>query len=368
MNLHKNYLKIFFFFSVVFLLLFIVLMEMILFRLGESGNVSNILEVQQRKEVLFGRKYSSLEFEYKVEGARFFRPEILILGTSRIMQIGQHLFLGKNFYNSGISASASRGIDGMILLLNSIPKDAMPDQIIVGLDPWLFNPNYPENKHRESLKNKIKIKIKALLSNKFITSTRLFRARQVIYSLFIKEEKDWFQFVIEKLDYKGFGLNAKKFNSGFRVDGSYQYPKGHGDEWKDDSIDNYIEFLKNDNYRFPIATNVDQISIERLIFFLDLAEKNKIKVIGLLPPFSPNFNAALISMKATAAFYRKYQAEVNFIFKSRGLTCYNFCDINKKGLLEKYKNSFSDRMHPKADLMAEIMTSVIGKENIIENE
>ena len=34
----------------------------------------------------------------------------------------------------------------MITLIKSIPINSLPKYVFIGLDPWLFNPNYPANR------------------------------------------------------------------------------------------------------------------------------------------------------------------------------------------------------------------------------
>ena len=77
--------------------------------------------------------------------------------SSIILGISNKNFDSYKFYNAGISASVSRGLDGMIILIKSIPINSLPRYVFIGLDPWLFNPNYPNNRtnNRTNIKQKI---------------------------------------------------------------------------------------------------------------------------------------------------------------------------------------------------------------------
>ena len=67
-------------------------------KLGETGNYYKIIKEQQDHNVIIGRKYSNLGLEYKINGTQIIKPEILILGTSRVMLFKQEMFLPNKIY------------------------------------------------------------------------------------------------------------------------------------------------------------------------------------------------------------------------------------------------------------------------------
>lgn len=354
MDIHRKYLKYLLISSLAVVLIFLCIFEFVLSQLGETGDYSEIVQLQQKTGVLFGRKYSNLSIEYKIIGIEKNRPEILILGTSRVMPIKQDFIPTKKLYNAGISASMSRGIDGMNLLMNSFKLDCLPSKIYIGLDPWVFNPNYPENNN-----GKVKKKIKGKIPKNLIAFKWKLMERLSSYSVLLNEKKLWISFISKNKAYRGIGLNAKIFDSGFRVDGSYQYPSGHGNSWKEKTVAQYKQSLKNNKYRFAASNTIDTYSIEKLNKLLNFAQMNKIEVIGILPPFSPNFYKALIEIEDRSIFQKKYEESIIDTLEEKGFKCYNFCDIKTYRVAIKHIDNFTDEMHPGEKLMRELIAHII---------
>jgi len=163
--------------------------------------------------------------------------------------------------------------------------------------------------------------------------------------------------------FRGYGLNSKVHNSGFRFDGSYKYPVDHQEEWLDESIISYKISLKNDNYRFPAAKNIYYDSLYDLQQLLNFAKSEQINVIGLLPPFSPNFYRALTSMEDRVSFIRNFEINVSSTFVKNGFKCYNYSDISKYPELNIFRDDFFDRMHAKPILMNKIISNILSDMN-----
>ena len=109
------------FMLVISLLLFLIF-EFILYRIGEIGDYEKIIIRQIQNNLLLGRGITNERLEYKIKGTLITKPDFLVLGTSRILGINKNYFDSYKFYNAGVSASVSRGLDGMIFLIKSIPE------------------------------------------------------------------------------------------------------------------------------------------------------------------------------------------------------------------------------------------------------
>ena len=327
---HCNFLKKLSIFVFLSSFLFFVIFEFLFYRLGEIGNYAEIINQQKINDILFGPKLrQKATLDYKIKGTVIIKPDILILGTSRIMQINQKHFSHNKIYNAGVNASASQGLEGMIKLLNSIPKNDLPKHIIVGLDPWIFNPNYPKNSNKKTIRGLVKnaLKTKPLIFNTvklIVNSPRDLIRRLSSYSSLINQKTPWVHYLFSSRGFKGFGLNAKILETGYRFDGSYKYPNDFGKEWNDQSIENYKIILEKDAYRFAPASQIYNKSIDDLKNILDFAIKNNIYITGLLPPFSPNFYSALTSMSDRSKFYQEYENKICSIIQSYSFQCFNF--------------------------------------------
>lgn len=65
-------------------------------------------------------------------------PETIILGSSRIMQVGSSYY-GSNSQNNGVSGASLEDIIAIYQLYKD--NGIKPQKLVIGIDPWLFNQN-----------------------------------------------------------------------------------------------------------------------------------------------------------------------------------------------------------------------------------
>jgi hypothetical protein len=95
--------------------------------LFENHNVTNISNYDERilqKEII--SKLGS-------------SPDVLILGSSRIMLINSTYFKNKKVINNGVSGASIEDLIAIYQIYKS--RSILPKKIILGIDPWLFNEN-----------------------------------------------------------------------------------------------------------------------------------------------------------------------------------------------------------------------------------
>lgn len=68
-------------------------------------------------------------------GAESLRPDTIVLGSSRIMQVGDHNYHGK-LLNLSVSGAS---LEDVIALADMATRKFQPRTLLVGVDPWLFN-------------------------------------------------------------------------------------------------------------------------------------------------------------------------------------------------------------------------------------
>lgn len=66
-----------------------------------------------------------------------YTPEILVLGSSRTMEIGQTLFPNKKVWNAGVSHGWIKDVIAVFSAYTA--KGTMPKTVIIGTDPWLVD-------------------------------------------------------------------------------------------------------------------------------------------------------------------------------------------------------------------------------------
>ena len=65
--------------------------------------------------------------------------DVIVLGSSRSMQIGKQLFDGFDFFNNAVSGGSLE--DHLAIYAMYRQHDLLPGTVILGLDPWIFNAN-----------------------------------------------------------------------------------------------------------------------------------------------------------------------------------------------------------------------------------
>lgn len=88
-----------------------------------------------------GEKYGAAltyrPFAFKLERYRALKPDVLIVGSSRVMAFAGEAFNG-TVYNSG---GAANTLDQAVTFIRAAREIHQPKAILLGLDFWWFNPN-----------------------------------------------------------------------------------------------------------------------------------------------------------------------------------------------------------------------------------
>ncbi len=200
-------------------------------------------------------KLININVDYKLAGIKHNHPEMIILGSSRVMQIRDEYISSVSIYNASLPASTGGGLKNMLKIISEAnPK---PKYIIIGLDPWLFRSKYPENLRKSTASVRIKRILKSYIFTDFLLNIYFsVRSHLRIISNFLKDAHNLPLSVFFANNGK-IGLNSALYNSGYEIDGSYLEPQSSILNWKDESVNEYIKSLGRDNYRFPSFGAID---------------------------------------------------------------------------------------------------------------
>lgn len=334
---------------------FVAVFEIILYRLQETWPYKKVLEYQQTNDALYATRYFNQGLDYKFAGMHQAQPEVLILGTSRILQIRSSYFQDRSFYNAGIVGSVSEGLRGMKKFVSSFDKNYTPEEIIISIDPWLLNPNYPEN--RTGLKMKV---LNAITENEFTDKMyrtyKFLKYHRMAYIAIVEEKKNILPFIVAGPAAKRIGLNAVLENTGFDRDGSYHYPKDYVD--KEDQIkdiDFLTNWLKKNTYRFAPASTVDKRALERLDQILKVSQDKGIKIKGVIMPLRIDLYEALTAAKTHSVYLKDFRQHTCASFQRHGYECHDFTD---PAALNLKTDDFIDKLHAKESVMDKVAVRV----------
>lgn len=91
-----------------------------------------------RNAMILGNYEERLLQKYYINGLAE-RKDMVVLGSSRTLQINSDMFPGRSFFNNSVSGVSIE--DLMAIYWQYRKRDLLPAAMIIGLDPWLLNKN-----------------------------------------------------------------------------------------------------------------------------------------------------------------------------------------------------------------------------------
>lgn len=237
---------------------------------GEYYGESDFQPLERNQ--LVGLAYTEINGVYKLNMTdRFFRPDIVALGSSRILQVKENVIKdGYSFYNAG---GAIYNIYQYKLFADKLHYS--PQLFIINIDQWLFNPNCADQKATFDLK-----------SYEFPRWQFIAQCQNLVTDIFMG--KIDFAKLLDKKNHH-IGINARINHNGFSHDGSYCYgqitanPSSSGDYNFKDTYSRIDEGNRN----FQYGNRADTSIIEAMDSFLIDCSRRHIAVLAILPPFAP---------------------------------------------------------------------------------
>lgn len=326
---------------------------------GEFVSTDRILALHARKAPLYMicPAYSDWWSSVKLQSARKRKPEVLALGSSRIMQIRQEFFR-RPFYN------ASKGISDITHFrdfIHLIPEDARPRVLLIALDPNLVNPGWVWSSsipmhHRPPV-----------WKQGLITFGKKWPQ---VYLDFLKGKFTLRDLGEKKGDIRTLGLTARVTNRGFINDGSFLYrdealkkEAGLKTPPKEKFAEGLEAIRKGEDVFVP-ASNVSPERLQELEKFLKEAKEKNIHVVGYVPPYPPLVYRALQERKQDYAYLSEIGETAGAIFRKYG---FSFFDFQDPGLLEASDDDFVDPEHDRGEVTLKLLAKMAKKDSLLES-
>ena len=227
--------------------------------------------------VLYGTAHHENFAAYKLRVTQQLAPRLLVLGTSRSMQLRSEFFSEPSFYNAG---GAVRTMADYEDFLRNLPQNALPDTLLVVLDQNMFNTTWRESSPTDPQT------YGDLPNDSFATLLRT--------GFDYGNHK--FSIVQNLLPRAGiYGLAAAAKGMGFAADGSYRYGTvalQNTDEPEKNFATTYRD-IDFGELRFAPGTTPDELALAQLDSLLAFCSSAGIHVVGFLPPFPPAVNAKM---------------------------------------------------------------------------
>lgn len=273
---------------------------------GELAPFEDIVKAGSKSEpTLFGLAYTEFERPYKIAALKEKAPELMVLGTSRVLAFKSEFFKpDTHFYNAGRAVDY---IPDFLSVLQEIPASSSLKIIIVGLDPHFFDPreettlkfrrtHYPvsvSERARELIRNQTPTLWGDLFSGK-INLDRLFQNST-----------------------STIGMKALLHATGFKNDGSYSYPETTSSQQN-------ISLTPASDGIWEFGNHVAEPALASFEAFLAEAQAREIHIVGFLPPYAEEMQRAIQESKTAAAQTQKEEPRIlGELFKKYGFTFFD---------------------------------------------
>jgi len=274
-----------------------------------------------------------------------FDPNTIIVGSSRVMQLGNHL-LDKNVLNLGVSGAT---IEDEVAILDIATKKFNANTLIIGADPWVFNEasgqtrwqtlfeEYQRAVDNLELDSKAEIIKKKKNYEQLIGSAYTKESISYVYNEFFNPKKD------ENIEYSDSDqpLPNKEI---IRRDGSRVYSlkyANQNEDLKTRDSKNWINYSMNPYYYSKKRKEILEALLENY--------NKDYKIIMLLTPYHP---AAYDEILKNASVIIEMEKELRLIAKSKNIRIigsYNPDRYDCQG------PEFYDGAHPKDSCMKKII-------------
>lgn len=307
---------------------------------GEFRDIDLLIQEQRKDHSIFiGMGYNAQTIYYKLTNANYYQPDVISLGTSRVMQFKNEYF-SAGFYNCG--GAVGGNYDEYLNFLKNLKYH--PKLIILGLDQWVFNDSWNQS---------------CDIYSDYTDITLIDRNKIVMTDAIIR---DWIagKWTLNEINNysMNYGFNGRVKDNGFQWDGSYYYGNFYrAPEVQEDYL--FADTFKriDGGYgRFDWGEHIDNETLEYLENFLRYCRSNDIEVIGFVPPFAPSvYNRMVESGKYGYLF--EIDPVCEKLFGEYGYEYYSYMGGAALGADDSY---FIDGFHGGEVMYAYIIKDMLG--------
>lgn len=282
---------------------------------GELLSLRQVVARQQANFCLYGTALHDDTFHFKLEGYAAKKPDVALIGSSRVMQMRESFFRS-SFYNLG---GAMNSIGEGAHLVDLMLKLHKPKLILIGADFWWFNDKFSKIAARQSpLPPKPRMRPEFLLK-----PASLLREGKITFGKYVniltgRSESS-------RGSICAMGISAVITHDGFGPDGSYYYSRMLSGKMQEDSDEEFartIERIKTAGSRFERADHANAEHAARFMELIRSIKEQGIKITVFFPPLAPTVNRALDRYRDQYGYF----AELRTILRDAGVDFFDFED------------------------------------------
>jgi len=292
---------------------------MFLFRANELSRYSTIVSEQFERRAIYASALNGNDLKYKIELIRRVKPEIVVIGSSRAMNVRDLVFT-RPFVNAG---GVSSNLQESETFVGEMLKVHAPKLALYFIDYWWFNARAEQTSNRYLLDET------SLSYAKLISPFTWMREGKITWELYrevlLRGRYDNPYTSLETL-----GVFANTHSIGFRIDGSFFNSRGlkreegvvkyYWDELKS------IEKGRSERASLGLGEFVDERLAQRYLHILRRMKESGVQMIVVLPPVAPLY------LKAVRAHSKEpYVAPLVARLREEAAPLYDFTDFRVPG-------------------------------------
>lgn len=283
--------------------------------------MSEVIEAQLqnrgKKICLFGSGLVNGDFNYKTALYDRIQPDVVGLGSSRVLNFRSDMFTGSFLTLGGGFNSLSEGE----ALVKHILARHKPKLILFGIDYWWFNNIYIPASYHFSPPPTLDEPMSPV--TKFLKVISFVLEGKVTLSEIISASSNPFY------DNCHFGLTAKKYRDGFAPDGSYYYG-GFVTGLRKSDDPRFLRTLnkvRNGISRFSYNSELDPAHLATFERIVTMLQQSGVPTVYFFTPFPKVLDDAMAQYADGYGYIKK----LHEYLKNKGLTVYDFSDMTPYG-------------------------------------
>lgn len=286
---------------------------------NEMISYKKIQEMQKDNNVKLGFQFRDFKDEmgYKLYHYLNNDYKVISLGNSRVMQFREFFFKKNIFYNLG---GMIQDLEDYSKFIEFLPKEKLPEVIILSMDHFFFNDNFPKS----HIINMQKLTNEKNIMEIIFDLKRILKINKQFFSDYISNN------ILRIQIKKNIGYLANRTNSGFVSDGSYYYGKIiKEDPSIVEKIEDSLKRIEEKRSRFELGKEISNISLKEVDNFLKICRGNNIEIIGFLPPYSDYVLEKMALEKENYVYVFFLFEKLKEIFQKYNYQLYDFTSIRK---------------------------------------
>lgn len=306
----------------------------ILLKASNELSVYRTNAIATDEDILWGSAFGQNHLGYKLARARYTKPDLLVLGSSRVTQFRAQMAPGISFYNAGRGAS---DFEGTLAFVEGLFSSHKPQVVILGIDPWWFRPPPPGGSVAQQ-RQYIDLDYREVVANLLSHSVK----PEFLLSLLsdeLKLEKDPLG------ERRPVGYRAVALASGFRPDGSNQYGDillGHNLAHMSTGLGveggfrHYRSQIRERRGRFAYTGPLVSERLALLRQFIAFCRTSGVMPILLLTPFPAALFEEIDRKPEQKAYFESVEKSVAGIAAETNTAAYNFHRLSDFGLSDAF--------------------------------